>query len=162
MATVSIDTFAATNPAFCSLVLHAFVSGYVEADHEGLPLPLVILPLPIVLSEQVAATLVPTRITTGLLPWVVKNQEITIGLWDRIAKTATFSRQALLFGLRYRIITMNSAGRFVPEKTGLAKQPTFPASTDPGRAIRLAKRLGVWVGQVKEADTIFISLGLNR
>jgi hypothetical protein len=159
---VAIDTYAATNPALCSLALRAFAEGYAESNPDGLPLPLIILPLPIVLTEQIAATIDSTNVTTGLLPWIVRNQEITIGLWDKVARTSVFSRQALLFGIRYRIINMTADGRLLPDKTGLARQPTFPASTEPGRAIRFAKRLGIWMGEVREMDTIFISLGINR
>lgn len=159
---MTIDTYAATNPALCSLVLRAFIEGYVEADPEGAPIPLSILPLPIVFTEQIAKTIDPTNVKTGLLPWVVKNQEITIGLSERITKSAEYSRKALLFGIRYQVIGLNQAGRLIPVKTGLKKQANFPATTEPGRAIRFATRLGVWMGEVREMDTIFVSLGVNR
>lgn len=35
MATKSVDTFAHTNPAFCALVLRAFVEGYQKSDARG-------------------------------------------------------------------------------------------------------------------------------
>lgn len=162
MPVATIDTYAATNPALCSVVLRAFFEGYTEADNDGAPIPLAILPLPIVLTEHIARTIEPTNVTTGLLPWIVRNQEVTIGLWERVTKSARYSKKALLFGIRYRIIDVTSAGRLISIKNGLSKQPRFAASTEPGRAIRFAKRLGVWMGEVRDMDTIFISLGINR
>lgn len=162
MADTTIDTYAATNPAMCSLIVRAFLEGYTGADAEGTPIALSILPLPIVLTARIAQTIDSTNVKTGLLPWIVKNQEITIGLWDRITKSVEYSQRALLFGIRYRVIGMNSVGRLIPLQTGLVKQPRFPASTEPGRAISYARRLGVWMGEVKEMNTIFIGLGVNR
>lgn len=162
MPATTIDIYAATNPAFCSLVLRSFIEGYAEADSDGVPIPLSILPLPMVLTDQIARTIDSTNVKTGLLPWVVRNQEVTVGLWDRVIKSAEYSKRALLFGIRYRVIGLNSKGRLTAIKVGLARQPNFPASSEPGRAIRFAKRLGVWMGEVKEMDTIFVSLGVNR
>ena len=51
MPATSLDTFANTNPAFCACVLRAFVEGYLKSNPEGVPLPNVVLPLPIVLSR---------------------------------------------------------------------------------------------------------------
>jgi hypothetical protein len=162
MATTSIDVYAATNPAFCSLVLRSFVAGYAESDASGSPLPLIILPLPIVLTEEISLALMGTNVKTGLLPWAVRSQEAILGLADRVADAASFSREALLFGIRYRIVSITSDGRLHPDARGLAKQPDFPVATDLGRALSLARRLGLWMGQIRDIDTIFISLGIDR
>lgn len=162
MAIPSVDSFAATNPALCSLILRAFAEGYVEEDGEGVPVPLVLVPLPLVLSEAVASTLSATNSATGLLPWLARFQEVKIGMAERVARVAGFSRQALLFGLRYRVLGITPAGRVVPESAGLVKKPNFPASAEPGRFLSLAKRLGGWSGQVRSPETVLLCLGANR
>ena len=162
MAAASIDTYAVTNPAFCSLVLRAFTEGYVEGDPAGVPLALILLPLPLVLTREIAETLGHTNVTTGLLPWVSSNPQVTIGLSERLANTARYSREVLLFGLRQRIVDINDGGRVVPIPDGLVRKPSFAVSTEPGRAISLSRRLGVWAGQVGSPETVFLSLGANR
>lgn len=162
MAAASIDTFATTNPAYCSLVLRAFAEGYVQADPDGVPLALMVLPLPLVLTREIADTLQRTNVMTGLLPWVNANPEITVGLAERVSRTSAYSRRALLFGLRQRILDVTSAGRVVPISDGLVRQPNFPASTEPGRAISHARRVGTWAGQVRSPETVFVGLGGNR
>ena len=162
MSVMSIDIFATTNPAFCSLVLRAFSEGYTQRDPQGVPRPLILSPLPLVLSNDIAQTLQSTNSATGLLPWIARNPEVTVGMAERLAKTAAFGRDALLFGLKYRILNVTPDGRVVPDSRGLARKSKFPASADPGRAINLANRLGIWAAEVRSPQTIFVSLGANR
>jgi hypothetical protein len=162
VALVSIDVFATTNPAYCSLVLRAFVEGYMQGDKEGVPLPLVILPLPLVATESIANTLASTNASTGLLPWISRNPEVTIGMSERLAKTAGFSQDGLLFGIRFGILTISKAGRVITADAGLKKKLKLPATEEPGRGIALSRRIGIWAGQVQSPETVFISLGANR
>ncbi len=162
MAMTSIDTFASTNPAFCSLVIRAFVEGYVGEDPDGSFLPLILLPIPLVLTEETAATIAQTNSSTGLLPWLGRFPEVTVMLGNRIRGTANISRQALLFGIRQRVLFVLPSGRVILEADGLRRKPSFPATSEVGRATSYAKRLGTWCGQVRSAETILISLGVNR
>jgi hypothetical protein len=159
---VSIDVYASTNPALCALVLRSFVEGYESEDSAGAPLSLVFLPLPLVLSDEIAATLESTITTTGLLPWVGQYPEITVGFPEKVTRTASFSRQGLLFGIRQRALTVTGEGRVLAISDGLRKKPTFKLSTEPGRAMNIAKRLGVWMGRVRSEGTIFVCLGTHR
>ncbi len=159
---VSIDIYASTNPALGALVIRAFVEAYVKEDAAGLPLSLVYLPLPIVLSGDIASTLDETAATTGLLPWVGRFPEVTIGFPEKLTRTASFSRHALLFGIRQRILTISDQGRVLPISSGLKKKPNFVATTEPGRALKLAKRLGGWIGRVRSEETVFVCMGAHR
>src|SRR5688572_1603937 len=104
MSSASVDTYAAVNPAFCSLVLRAFVDGYCKVDARGASLPLSILPLPLVLTSGIAESLASTNVTTGLLPWTTRSQPSLVGLSERVEVTAEFSKRALLFAVRYSIL----------------------------------------------------------
>jgi hypothetical protein len=110
MPATSLDTFANTNPAFCALVLRAFVEGFLQGDGEGVPLPHVVLPLPIVLSADLAATFAGTNATTGLLTWVGRHPHVTLELRERVTTSACFSREALLFGVTRRVLGVNDRG----------------------------------------------------
>lgn len=162
MSMVSVDTFATTNPALCSLIVRAFVEGYVVGDAAGAPLPLILLPIPFVLTEDTSATFARTNANTGFLPWLGRFPEVTINLGDRIRRTAEFSRQGLLFGIRKRVLSVASSGSVILDGDGLRRKPNFPASTEVGCATSYARRLGVWCGQVRSAETIFLSLGVQR
>ncbi|WP_406694304.1 three component ABC system middle component [Singulisphaera sp. Ch08] len=162
MAMISVDTFAVTNPAFCSLVIRAFVEGYITGDPEGSLLPLILLPIPLVLTEETAATFAQTKSSTGLIPWLGRYPEVTVMLGNRIRGSANVSRQALLFGIRQRVLTVLPSGRVIPDADGLMRKPSFSTMSEVGKATSLAKRLGTWCGQVRSAQTILISLGVNR
>ncbi len=162
MAMISVDTFAVTNPAFSSLVIRAFVEGYVAGDPEGSLLPLILLPIPLVLTEETASTFAQTSSSTGLIPWLGRYPEVTVKLGDRIRNTANVSRQALLFGIRQRVLTVLPSGRVILDSEGLRKKPSFPTRSEVGKATSFAKRLGIWCGQVQSVETILISLGVNR
>jgi Family of unknown function (DUF6521) len=162
MSTDSLDAYAATNPAMCSLVLRAFVEGYCAVDSTGVPLSLILVPLPLVYTESLAQTLDSTNVTTGLVSWASRYPQVTVGLAERIESVAEHARNALLFGLRYQILNIGPNGRVMLDATGLKKKPAFPMSTDIGRATGLARRLGAWIGQVQSPETVFIVLGVNR
>src|SRR5262249_38275797 len=119
----SLDAYAATNAAMCSLVLRAFVEGYCSVDAAGVPLPLILTPLPIVHTDSLAQTMQSTNATTGLVSWVSRFPQVTVGLPERIADAADHAKNALLFGLRYRILAINSDGRVILDSGGLKKKP---------------------------------------
>jgi hypothetical protein len=122
----------------------------------------ILLPIPFTLTEDTAATFTQTNASTGLLPWLGRFPEVTINIGDRIRNTAELSRQGLLFGVRQRVLSISSLGRVVLDGDGLRRKPNFPVSTEVGRAMSYARRFGVWCGQVRSAETIFLSLGVQR
>jgi hypothetical protein len=162
MPALSLDTFANTNPAFCSLILRFFVEGYMRGDANGLPLPHVLLPLPIVLSSDLNGLFAGTNATTGLLTWVGRHPEVTIDLRKRVGSSASYSREALLFGLTQRILGMNQNGRIVTESRGLVRRVTFNASDERNRFVKNARKFGRWIADVRSIETVFSCLGLNR
>jgi hypothetical protein len=158
----SLDTFANTNPAFCALILRAFVDGHIQIDDSGLPLPFVVLPLPVVLSADIANTFAGTNSSTGLLTWIGRHPSITIELRRRIEASARFSREALLFGITRRVLGVNDRGRVVLDDEGLTRKVRFPADEDRGRAVSNARQFGRWLAGVRSIETVFACLGLNR
>ena len=162
MSSQSIDTFAYTNPAFCALMLREFVESYVQVDSRGVPLPLMLLPLPIVLSGELADTFDGTNSRTGLITWIGRHPEITIDLGRRIEATALFSREALLFALARRVLTVSQNGNIAIDNAGLKKKIRFPSAEPKGRLLSTVRTFGRWVGDVQSLETVLICLGLNQ
>lgn len=158
----SIDTFAATNPAFCSALLYSFIDGYASTNSSGLPFPLILLPIPIVLTSEIADAFKGTNAKTGLLSWIGRNPEVTVGMRERLQDTSEFSKQALLFGCRYGIFSIAESGRISLRPDALAKSIPAAGSSYTVNAFRFAKRLGTWVGEAGTTETILIALGANR
>ena len=162
MPSQSTDTFAYTNPAFCALMLRGFVEHYMKAEKRGVPLPLMLLPLPIALSGDLADTFDGTNSRTGLITWVGRHPEITLDLGRRIEALTPFSREALLFALSRRILDINDAGCVVLDESGMKKALRFPTSEPRGRVLLITRTLGRWVGEVRSTETVLACLGLNQ
>jgi hypothetical protein len=158
----SIDTYATTNPAFCSILLYSFIEGYGSTNSNGLPFPLILLPVPIVLTSDIANTFEGTNTRTGLLSWIARNPEVTVGMHDRLHSTSEFSKQALLFGFRYGVFSLADTGRIFLQSDSLAKRIPSAGSSYVVDAFKLAKRFGAWIGGAGTTETILIALGANR
>lgn len=162
MGAVSIDTFAATNPAFCSIILYSFAEGFATTNSGETPFPLILLPVPLVLTREIADSFEGTNAKTGLLSWVTRSPEITVGLRDKLRDTADISKQAFLFGSRYGLLSLSEAGRVTVNPDRLAKKPPVTGNAYVTEALKLARRLGGWVGSAGSTQTIFVALGVNR
>ncbi len=162
MPLTAIDTYAATNPAFCAIVLRSYIEGFTKTNSAGLPFPLILLPIPLVLTSDIAQAFNGTNVSTGLLPWLNRNPEVTIGFSKRVRDTATVSRAGLLFGARYGVFEINAAGRIFLKPEGLVKNTTSIKRLYVAEAMKLASRFGSWIGKSGSPETIFIALGVNR
>lgn len=154
----SVDVFAATNPAFLSLILLSFIEGYNEEAQEGLPFALAILPIPMILSGDLDNTFNGTNIRTGFYAWVKQNPVVVVNLSDRINDSVEYIQPAISYGIAKKIIKFDEKGKLwgIPQNTG-----NFQGSATLGRFFKNSKRLGNWVGQIKSTKTIFNHLGLE-
>jgi hypothetical protein len=157
MNRVSIDVFAETNPAFCALILFKFCQGYYNETKEGVPFPLVLLPLPIILSNDLSKSFEHTIATTGFFRWIEKNPEILIDLSKRINDSSEFIKPAIEFGLYKKIIQVDNSGFLTPIKSSInnRKKPELDY------LFKYAERLGNWIGQVNSTKTIYNHLGIH-
>ncbi|WP_207428965.1 three component ABC system middle component [Pedobacter sp. SYSU D00535] len=154
----SIDVFAATNPAFLSLVLLSFIEGYNEEAGAGLPFPLAILPIPIVLSGDLDPTFDGTNIRTGFYSWVKQNPGIVVNLNNRINDSIEYIQPAISYGVARKIIKIDDKGSL----WGLSQNTAnIYGSSKLGPFFKKSKRLGNWIGQIKSTKTVFNLLGLE-
>jgi hypothetical protein len=154
----SIDVFAATNPAFLSLVLLGYIEGYVEEAGTGLPFPLAIFPIPIILSGDLDSTFDGTNIKTGFYSWVKQNPQILLNLNTRINESIDYIKPAISYGVARKIIDFDKFSNLVALSSNAGN---FYNSVSLARYFKNSKRLGSWVGQIKSTKTIFNHLGLE-
>lgn len=162
MAGVSIDTYAATNPAFCSIVLYSFAEGFASKNASGMPFSFILLPIPVVLTREIAQSFEGTNAKTGLLSWVAQHPEVTVGFRERLLHTAEYSKQGLLFGAQYGVFTIAENGRIFIRPAALKKRPPTTGRTSITAPLKFAKRFGAWIGEAGSTETILIALGVNR
>ncbi|WEA01773.1 three component ABC system middle component [Mucilaginibacter sp. SJ] len=154
----SIDVFAATNPAFLSLVLLGYLEGYTEEAGSGLPFSLLVLPIPIILSGDLESTFDGTNIKTGFYSWIKQNPQILIGLNTRINDSIEYIQPAMAYGIAKKIIGFDSYSNLVAHSDNIGN---IYGSSSIARHFKNAKRLGSWIGQIKSTKTIFNHLGLE-
>lgn len=152
-----IDVFAETNPAFCSLIIFKFCNGYFKATKVGVPFPLLFLPLPIILSNDIAGSFEGTNSKTGFFRWIENNPGILLDLTNRINGSNAFLKPSIEFGIFKNIFTIDSLGLLVPVEKGVNNRK----KTELEKLFKTADRLGNWIGQVNSTKTIFNYLGLQ-
>ncbi len=157
MNRTSIDIFAETNPAFCSLVIFHFCKGYFDETKSGVPFPLLILPLPVVLSNDLSRSFNGTNVKTGFFKWIENNPEILLDLTSRINESSEFLRPAIEFGVFRELYEVDSSGFLIPVQNSIkkSKKPELDS------LFKSAERMGKWIGQVNSTKTIYNHLGLQ-
>lgn len=157
MNKISIDIFAETNPAFCSLIIFNFCKGYFKETNFGVPFPLLILPLPIVLSNDLSKSFDGTNVKTGFFRWIENNPEILLELTTRINESNEFLKPAIEFGVFKKIFTIDSSGLLIPDESGVNKRK----KSEFDKLFKTAERFGSWIGQVNSTKTIYNCLGIQ-
>ncbi|MGV3707350.1 MAG: three component ABC system middle component [Gemmatimonas sp.] len=154
----ALDLYATTNPAFGCALLASYLSGAEEAG-QSLEFPLLFLPMPILLSS-LRGTLAHTNRKTGFYPWIERHPELSVGLAARVERMSAITRRSVLYGARIEVIAAGADGRFRASgalretalaRTGEAVRPLFP----------LARRLGLWIGEVGSTRDVLYALGLT-
>jgi hypothetical protein len=157
--TTSLDIYAMTNPALGGALLWVYLRG-AAGEGQALELPLLFLPVPLLLSSTVADTFKGTNSRTGLFAWLNRNPGVTVGLAERVTRTAPITRTSLLYAARTGLIATDSENRFLATgavsdrklaKAGPAVKPLFT----------LAKQFGSWVGQVGSTRDVLYAFGIT-
>jgi hypothetical protein len=159
--TLAHDLYAETNPAFCTYALAEFLKAFVEVDEAGPELPLAYLALPLALSEDLAGSFEGTNKKTGLLEWLERTPQMSVGLAERLNASRDIVTPAVRYGCFVQVLVLGADGRIRPgeqkvKATAIAKLDAISA-----RAIRRAGRLGAWFAMAGSIRNIFGILGLT-
>jgi hypothetical protein len=154
----STDVFAATNPAFGSLILLSFCEGYKKEAKENVPFSLLLLPLPIILSGDLDSSFKNTNTKTGFYSWIKSNPTLLVGLNDRITESMDFIKPSIEYGLARKVLELQSDGSVCPRSDNVGN---YLKESEIINYFNRSERLGVWVGQIKSIKTIYNHLGLQ-
>jgi hypothetical protein len=158
----AIDVFASTNPALGGLILFRFLEEYCKQKPEGADFPLLYLPIPIVLSSDFSESFKGTNGKTGFMEWLNRSPQIAAILPRRLHRTIAFSRQAVGFAIRHRILAVTRAGHLTHDRTGFAKPLKHLANDPIGDRLTRARRFGAWCSGMPNTTMIFLSLGFTK
>ena len=152
----SIDIFAETNPALCSLIIFHFCLGYEKTNTLGTPFPLIIIVLPIILSNDLSSSFDNTSVRTGFFGWIEKTPSIILNISDRINDSNEFIKPAIEYGLFKNIFAINEKGNLkTVQKSIKNKKYNF------SHLFKHAERLGSWMGEVNSVKTIYNHLAIQ-
>ena len=157
----TLDIIAATNPAYCSLVLLSFIDAYTDASGIHPNACLSFLAVPIAMSSEINGRFRGTNVKTGLLKWVERNPDLRLLLPDLVRHSASIVRASILFGLQTGLLEVREGGGLEghAEKVGGSPKDRSKAEiTQPHRAA--ARSFGAWCGRVRSASTVFASFGI--
>lgn len=156
---VSRDTFAETNPAFCSLLLTAHVAGFQAMNERAMPITLLPFVLPIVMSGELDSTFAYTTLDTGLSRWVVKNPRILLKLPAQMTSCREMTRAALQFALHFKYLSIDSEASLSSADPSLCTPHLKKLGFE--RMANNATKLGAWFESLGSVSLAYNILGLE-
>ncbi|SLJ92896.1 MULTISPECIES: three component ABC system middle component [unclassified Paenibacillus] len=157
---ISTDIYTITNPALGSFVLWSFLQGYDSKNKKGCPYILLFLPLPMVLSENIRNDFRGTNSATGLYTWVSRNQKSLLRLSEKVEKTSSISKEAVMFGVENKILQFQDDGTLIAINKGLIMKKMNSLSDELKEIASASRKLGKWMSEMESSSSILISLGL--
>jgi len=159
MRGVSLDTFAETNPAFCALLLSAYVSAFQDVQKRPLPITLLPLVLPIVMSGELDSSFLHTSDGTGLAKWISKTPGVLFNLPERIQASLAMTRESLQFALQYQVLSLDDEAQISDLIPSVATKRLKKLGFE--RMGNNAHRLGAWFGALASDAVAYNLLGLE-
>jgi hypothetical protein len=156
---VSLDTFAETNAAFCALVLAVYVSAYTNTAKQPMPITLLPLALPIVMSGNLEQSFSHLTENSTLAHWLSKTPKVLFGLAERVQGGLETTRESLQFALHHHVLEMDDRALI-----------HYVYSADVDKQLRKlgftrissnSQRLGAWIGALASDAVAYNLLGLE-
>ncbi len=101
------------NPAFVGALIYEFSKAYSKHRAIGTPVTFVPLAMSVVLHKPTRARL-PGSTVTSLYDWLMKNEDILIGLSDRARNITPISKEALRFLMIHNCIDFSEGHNVIP------------------------------------------------
>ena len=154
----SIDIFSQTNPGFCALILFSFIKAYEEESKAQISFPLLLIPIPLVLSNDLNDSFQHTNKRTGFFSWLEKNPKIKFKINNRIENSLDYIKQAIEYGFYKGIFKINDDGNVCIDKDSV---DTYYSNKITKPFYRKSQLLGLWMGQIDSPKTIFNLLDIS-
>jgi hypothetical protein len=158
---IAHDLYAERNPAFGTYAVAAFVHAFAETEPQGADLPIVYVALPIALSGELALTFEGTNKTTGLLEWLGRTPQMSVGFADRVNAGLPTVGDAVRYGCFTHVLRLSPEGRLGPGPKKPKQSPLTDLDAVTLGVIRRAGRLGHWFASAGSTRNIFGILGLT-
>lgn len=97
------------NPAFCSEIIRNCIQGYKGEKNENMPFSLIVLVLPIILTNRIRERLPKTKSNT-IHAWLNVNEDVKIGFPSLVKSYIPFSKEALMFGITHNSLSVDEEG----------------------------------------------------
>jgi hypothetical protein len=159
IAPVSLDTFAETNAAFCSLVLAVYVSAYTNTAKRPMPITLIPLVLPLVMSGDLEHSFSHLTEDSTLTRWISRTPQLLFGLAERVQSGLETTRESLQFALHTGVLKMDD--RALLHCTYSANADNQLKKLGFVRMSSNTKRFGAWIGALASDTVAYNLLGLE-
>jgi len=147
------------NPAFCAVVLQNAIRGYHKEAKQGMPFPLLLLVLPLVLHASTRRAL-PATTRTKLHVWLQAQPEVRVGFAARARHMVPYTKEALAFGIQTQIIQILDDGSFIRIQRKL-RSISWPSHLEVATCYEKAYFIGRWLAQAGEVATIYTMWGIR-
>jgi len=147
------------NPAFCAILLRDAAEGYEKEKEEGLPYPLSVFILPLVLHKT-SRYLMPKTISSRMHVWLKNNEEVRIDFAKRVRHMLPYSKEALIFGMQGKIIMINPEGNLIPVRKNLNKLK-WKNDSEPAQCRQKSLFLGRWLAHAGDISTVYAMWGIR-
>ncbi len=149
-------------PSFLCALSHEFLRDLTKDGREGASLFLLILALSTALHRSSRERL-PYSTVTSLYAWVQENEDLLIGFASRAQNLTPYLKEAILFGLATKTITVDDAGNLRPGE----RRATFPKSflddttAETKEIIDRSKFMGRWLAKSGSETSVAAALGVR-
>lgn len=146
------------NPAFCGLVLFRALHGYEEEDTRGMPFSLTLLILPLCLHKD-SREVFGSNPRSYLLKTVEKNQQMMVGLADRVTQMMPFAFEAfgLLMEKKCIIVTEDGRIKTVPKMV----RKTVDGTAESVACQKVARIIGKEFARIADRATVYTTFGIR-
>lgn len=151
---------ALSNPAFCVELLSRTAVDYEKSRAAPLPWALAFLSVPLALHPGLRDVL-PRRSDTAFGSWALVHQHILVHVPGRVMALRPIVREALLFGLSARALTLEGGGLAIGDSpVRLSARPK--ATTEDADEIRKAAALlGRWFAAQASTASVLQGFGVR-
>jgi len=159
--TRSVEERNLLNAGFCSTLLWHAALGYASERRAAMAIELSFLVLPFVLHRETRESL-PRNITTSLPTWLTEYPIVRTRLGERAAVLRPFTREALVFGGLYGLLSLSADG--VRANADMKKRVAAglkPTSDEVRACAKRAEFLGKWLEKAGGTETVMALLGVR-
>jgi Family of unknown function (DUF6521) len=143
------------NPALLSAALTFCAKSYFEQTGHGLPLPLAVVSVVLVLTPSFRSEK-PKTTRTVLSAWLSEHPEHRVRLSQRAPFFVDPVRHAVIFGCRYEALRIDEDGGLLP---GTLKK--HPVSEDVTAIFKTADFVGRWFAMTGAPSTVMTLWGVK-